>query len=136
MDFTVTGGELAAAGVGVTTDENGQACLDDLVVSSLVGDYTVTETVPEGYVADGDTSKTVTVSAESECFDGNETAVDFSNTPLTDVTVTVDSQVPGGTSSTIDCVLDSAGPGDDLLPDPGGSGATDDHLHDRDRPVT
>jgi hypothetical protein len=28
--------------------------------------------------------------------------------------VSVDSQVPGGTSSTIDCVLDSAGPGDDV----------------------
>ena len=33
---------------------------------------------------------------------GGET-VDFHNTPLTDVTVTVDSQVDGGTSSVIDC---------------------------------
>lgn len=114
VKFTVTGGELASAGVEVTTDESGHACYDDLVVSSLVGDYTVTETVPDGYVADGDTSKTVTVSAESECGDANEAAVSFSNTPLTDVTVTVDSQVAGGTSSTIDCVLDSSGPGDDI----------------------
>ncbi|MGH2651162.1 MAG: hypothetical protein ACRDHK_08140, partial [Actinomycetota bacterium] len=40
--------------------------------------------------------------------------VRFSNTPRTDVTVSVDSQVAGGTSSTIDCVLDTAGPGDDV----------------------
>lgn len=46
--------------------------------------------------------------------------VSFANLPLTDVTVTVDSQIPGGTSSTIDCVADSAGPGEDIslsLPD-------------------
>jgi hypothetical protein len=87
----------------VTTDANGEVCLGDLVVSSLVGDYTVTETVPSGYAADGDVSKTVTVTAESDCGDGNEATVSFSNTPLTDVTVSVDSQVDGGTASVIQC---------------------------------
>jgi hypothetical protein len=113
VDFTVSGGDLSS-GVTITTDANGEACLDGLMLSSFVGDYTVTETVPTGYVADGDTSKIVSVTTESTCGDGNEAGVSFSNTPLTDITVSVDSQVPGGTSSTIECVLDSAGPGDDL----------------------
>ena len=112
VEFTITGGELST-GVTITTDSNGEACLDSLVLSSFVGDYTVTETVPAGYVANK-TSDTVTVTTESTCGDGNEAGVSFHNTPLTDITVSVDSQVPGGTSSTIDCTLDSAGPGDDV----------------------
>ena len=97
------GGDLPAGGTTVTTDANGEACLDGLILSSFDGDYTVTESVPSGYVADGDTAKTVTVTAESECGDGNEDGVSFSNTPLTDVTVSVDSQVDGGTASSIVC---------------------------------
>jgi len=103
VEFTITGGELPEGGTTVTTDANGEACLDDLVVSSFVGDYTVTETVPAGYVADGDTAKTVTVTTEADCGDGNEAEVSFHNTPLTDVTVSVDSQVDGGTASVIEC---------------------------------
>jgi hypothetical protein len=67
---------------------------------------------------------------------GGET-VSFSNTPLTDVTVTVDSQVDGGTSSTIVCDGSSAstdenGDGSLALSDrePGTH-----HLRSRDRPV-
>ena len=112
VEFTITGGELST-GVTITTDSNGEACLDGLVLSSFVGDYTVSESVPAGYVANK-TSDTVTVTTESACGDGNEAGVSFHNTPLTDITVSVDSQVPGGTSSTIDCTLDSAGPGDDV----------------------
>jgi hypothetical protein len=104
VTFTVTGGELPEAGVEVVTDENGEACVDDLVLSGLVGDYTVTETVPAHYVADGATDKTVTVETESTCGDGNEATVGFGNTPLTNVTVSVDSQVDGGTASIIECV--------------------------------
>jgi hypothetical protein len=111
VDFVITGGELDASGVTVTTDANGEACYDGLVLSSFVGDYTVTETVPTGYVTDK-SDDTVTVSTEATCGDGNEATVAFHNTPLTDLTVTVTSQVPGGTSSTIDCVLDSAPAGD------------------------
>ena len=103
VTFTVTGGELPAAGVAVVTNDAGEACLDGLVVSSLVGDYTVTETVPAGYVADGDTAKTVSVTTESTCGDANEAMVTFRNTPLTNVTVSVDSQIDGGTASTIVC---------------------------------
>ena len=84
----------------MVTLADGKVCLGNLVVSSLVGDYTVTETVPEGYVADGDTAKTVSVT-EGTCAAAN--GVSFSNTPLTDVTVSVDSQIDGGTASTIDC---------------------------------
>jgi hypothetical protein len=103
VTFTVTGGELPAAGVTVVTNDTGEACVDDLVVSSLVGDYTVTETVPAGYEADGDIAKTVSVTEESTCGDENEALVSFRNTPLTNVTVSVDSQIDGGTASTIVC---------------------------------
>jgi hypothetical protein len=103
VTFTVTGGELPAAGVTAVTNANGVACVDGLLLSSFAGDYTVTETVPDGYSA-SPTSDTVTVTAESDCGDGNEAAAGpFHNTPLTNVTVSVDSQVDGGTASTIEC---------------------------------
>jgi hypothetical protein len=102
VEFVITGGELPAGGTPVTTDVDGEACLDGL----LLGNYTVTETVPAGYHA-SKASDTVTVSAESRCGDGNEADVSFHNTPLTDFTVSVDAQVDGGTASTIECV-DSA----------------------------
>jgi hypothetical protein len=98
VTFTITGGELAAAGVEVVTAADGTVCLDDL----LYGDYTVAETVPANYVS-ADDEQDVTVSVESTCGDGNEAEVAFSNTPLTDVTVSVDSLVDGGTASTISC---------------------------------
>jgi hypothetical protein len=66
------------------------------------------------------TSDTVAVNAVSTCGDGNEATVAFHNTPLTDLDVLVDSQAPGGTSSTIECKAEadmtvaSAGPGDDI----------------------
>jgi len=103
VTFTVTGGELPAGGVTVVTNAQGVACADGLVVSSLVGDYTVTETVPDGYQAAGATSKTVTVTAEATCASGPKAGVSFHNTPKTNITVSVDSQVDGGTSSTIEC---------------------------------
>jgi hypothetical protein len=103
VTFTVTGGELPPGGVTAVTNAQGEACVGALVLS----DYTVTETVPDGYVADGATAKPATVSTESTCGDGNEAQVSFSNTPLTDITASVNSQVDGGTASTIDC---GAGP--------------------------
>ena len=114
VEFTVSGGSLAEAQT-VTTNAQGEACIDGLVLSSFVGNYTVEETVPAGYVADGDTEKTVTVVDEATCGDGNEATVSFSNMPLTDITVSVDSQVDGGTASTIECK-----DGDDVI----GSGST------------
>lgn len=102
VDFTVTGGSLTAAGTVVTTDANGVACVDGLVISSIAGDYTVAESVPSGYVADGDVTKTVTVT-EGTCA-SNPVAVSFANTPLTDLDVVVNSQVDGGTASTVSCL--------------------------------
>jgi hypothetical protein len=98
VTFTITGGDLPAGGTTVVTDANGKACLDELAL----GSYTVTETVPAGYASD-DAEKPVTVSTASDCGDGNEATVSFSNTPLTDLTVSVSSQVTGGTASNISC---------------------------------
>jgi len=104
VDFTVNG-------VTKTTDANGQACFDGLTF----GTYTVHETVPAGY--HGEADKDVVVDNTATCSDSpyvGET-VAFHNTPLTNLSVSVDSQVPGGTSSTIDCgTAGSAGPGDDI----------------------
>jgi hypothetical protein len=100
VDFTVNG-------VTKATDANGVACFDGLTF----GDYIVHETVPAGY--SGEADKTVTVDNTATCADDpfvGET-VSFHNTPLTNLTVSVDSQVDGGTASTIDCVLDSASTG-------------------------
>ena len=88
-------------GVSKQTDANGQACFDGLAF----GSHNVTETVPTGYVADGATTKSVLVDNSARCSDnpyGGET-VSFSNTPLTDVSITVNSQVNGGTATTVDC---------------------------------
>ena len=83
----------------VTTGADGTVCTDELGF----GAYTVTEQLPTGYVADGPLAKSVTVDTNSNCGDGNEAGVSFANTPLTNVTVSVDSQVNGGTASTINC---------------------------------
>jgi hypothetical protein len=102
VTFTVTGGELPAGGVIAVTDANGVACVDGLLLSSFVGNYTVTETVPAGYRADSTNPQTVSVTQEASCGSG-EAAASFHNTPLTDVSVSVNSQVDGGTASTIEC---------------------------------
>jgi uncharacterized surface anchored protein len=94
VTFTVNGGT-------VVTDANGNACVDGLTF----GTYTVTETVPAGYVS-ADDSQDVTVDNSATCEQDpyvGET-VNFLNTPLTDLSVSVDSQVDGGTASTINCV--------------------------------
>jgi hypothetical protein len=91
------------------------------VFSSIVGDYTVTESVPDGYVSD-DSEETVSVTQTSTCGDGNEAGVSFHNTPLTNVTVSVDSQVAGGTASTIACT-DSDGNDYDESTGDGGDGS-------------
>jgi hypothetical protein len=114
-----SGVSFTVNGVTKQTDVNGVACFDGLAF----GDYTVTETVPTGYNVDGN-DKSVTVNNAAGCSDASYVGetVSFTNTPLTDIFVSVDSQVDGGTSSTIDCVLDSAvtgadGDGSLTLPD-------------------
>jgi hypothetical protein len=93
-------------GTTVVTDANGEACVDGLTF----GAYDVVETVPAGYVGEGGSTttvtKSVTVDNTADCGDdpyGGE-SVTFHNTPLTNLTVSVDSQIDGGTASTIDCV--------------------------------
>ena len=88
-------------GQSAVTDANGIACVDGLAF----GSHDVTETLPDGYVNDGPLTQSVTVDTNATCEDSpyaGNTAT-FSNTPLTNVTVSVDSQVPGGTDSEIDC---------------------------------
>ena len=105
VTFTVTGGDLPAAGVTAVTNAQGHACVDGLVLSSFVGDYTVTETLPTGY--HGEAAKTVSVTAEvATCGDDPDNSDDdvtFHNTPLTDVTITINSQVGGGTDTQVNC---------------------------------
>jgi Prealbumin-like fold domain len=111
-DHPQSGVSFTVNGVTKQTDANGVACFDGLDF----GTYTVHETVPAGYhVVEND--KSVTVDNSANCSDATYVGetVSFHNTPLTNVTVSVDSQVPGGTSSTIDCgTAGSAGPGDDI----------------------
>ncbi|MFC4827305.1 prealbumin-like fold domain-containing protein, partial [Agromyces aurantiacus] len=109
VDFTVTGGNIPAdTPLTGTTDANGELCLDGLVISSLVGDYTVTETVPEGYVST-DSEQDVSIVVGPACADEEDpVTVNFFNTPLTDVTVSVNSQVDGGTFSSISCDVDGS----------------------------
>ncbi|HKY15784.1 MAG TPA: SpaA isopeptide-forming pilin-related protein [Microthrixaceae bacterium] len=101
-DHPQSGVNFTIAGEPVVTDADGKACVDGL----LFGSYDVVETVPAGYVADGDTTKSVTVDNSATCdgdpYEGETVA--FGNTPLTNVTVSVDSQIDGGTASTISCV--------------------------------
>jgi hypothetical protein len=112
VTFTVKDGNgNVVTGGTVVTDANGQACVAGL----LFGTYTVTETVPAGYVAAGPTTKSVAVNNKADCTGLRAAAeqVSFANLPLTNLTVSVDSQVTGGTSSTIDCGVGSAGPAED-----------------------
>jgi Prealbumin-like fold domain len=99
-DHPHAGVNFTVNGVTKQTDANGVACFDGLVFAT----YTVHETVPAGYHVDAN-DKQVTVNNTATCADNpyvGET-VSFHNTPLTNITASVDSQVDGGTSSTILC---------------------------------
>ena len=92
VDFTING-------VTKTTDANGVACWDTL----LFGDYSVHETVPTGYVGEGD--KVVTVDNRASCTDSPYVGegVTFNNTPLSGLQVSFTSTIPGGTAAQISC---------------------------------
>jgi len=101
-DHSHQGVSFTVDGTTKQTDSNGVACFDGLAF----GSYDVTETVPAGYAADGLITKSVTVDNVANCSDDpyvGET-VSFSNTPLTDFDVIIDSQVDGGTFTTVSCV--------------------------------
>jgi len=102
VTFTITGGDLPAGGTDVVTANGGIACLDGLAFAT---DYVVTETEPANYNAVGDGVQEVTVDNKAACDDDPYVgeALTFDNAPLTSITVSVDSQVVGGTASTITC---------------------------------
>jgi uncharacterized surface anchored protein len=107
-DHPQPGVQFTVNGVTKSTDAKGQACFDGL----LLGEYTVHETTPAGYKGEAD--KTVTVDNKAACADDlymGET-VSFSNTPLSNITVSFASQVEGGTASTIECDGLTADPAD------------------------
>jgi hypothetical protein len=100
----------------VTTGSDGTVCVDGLVV----GDYSITETAaPTGYAIDNPNAVIATISGNSTCA-GTPVTKTFTDTPLTDVTATATSEVPGGTSSTITCV-DGNSKGIGNSPQSGGS---------------
>lgn len=108
VTFTVNPG-----GFSGQTDSNGELCIDNLLLSTLPGggDYSVIETVPEGYAPAGATTKMVTVDNEASCSDVpyvGET-VAFENIPLTNITITIDSIVDGGTETNVQCTNTSGG---------------------------
>jgi hypothetical protein len=102
-DHPHAGVSFTVNGVTKQTNANGNACFDSLPF----GEYTVHETTLAGYNGEGD--KSVTVDNAASCNGNSGTTstageqVTFHNTPLTDLSVSVNSQVDGGTASTIDC---------------------------------
>ncbi len=90
--------DLLEENVDLITNGDGEACLDSLES----GDYTVTESViPEGYAVTSDNPQTWTVVEGTDC--DSPPMLTFTNMPLTDITVSVNSQVDGGTFSSIEC---------------------------------
>jgi len=114
--FTVTGTGFPAGGTQYTTDGNGEICITGLEP----GNYGVAETVPTGYAVTSANPKTGVVVADSTC--ATATPVTFTNMPLTNLTVSVDSQIVGGTASTIDCDA-AADPPYEAATLPGGDGS-------------
>ena len=93
VDFTVDG-------VTVTTDADGEACFDGLSFGDLHRPRDASRPATTAR-----TTRRSTVHNNATCDDDpfvGET-VAFHNMPLTDVTVSVDSQVVGGTASTMAC---------------------------------
>jgi len=107
-DHPQSGVSFTVNGVTKATDANGHACFDGL----LAGSYSVHETTPAGY--NGEADKTVVVNNAATCAAtpyAGET-VTFHNTPLSDISVSFSSQVPGGTAAQISCTGLTADPAD------------------------
>lgn len=105
VEFHVTPSSGEGAKLVGTTDAAGNLCFDGLAF----GEYVVHEVEPMGYVGEGD--KTVTVDNGATCsepFTGE--TVHFNNVPLSNITVSFESQVEGATVAKISCA--------DLLADP------------------
>jgi hypothetical protein len=105
VSFTVTDRDGAVIGSGAT-DANGVYCLGNVLFSQFApgdGAYVVTETVPTGYNADQANPQEVSVSQAATCGSGDEATLTFGNTPLTDFTISINSQIDGGTQTVISC---------------------------------
>ena len=120
--FTVSDANPATTDIPVQTGADGTVCVGDLLISSIAGNYTVTETVPAGYVSDDPTEEAIVTLGDGCGGADDSVRVEFLNTPLTNITVSVDSQIPGGTASTIDCDV-AADPPFDKTTDATGDGS-------------
>ena len=104
--FSITGPNSYSS--SQTTGSDGTVCVDHLAF----GTYSVQETAaPAGYAIDDSSAHSVSVSAGSTCGDGHEATFSASDTPLTDLVITVTSEVSGGTQSTIACTADATNVG-------------------------
>jgi hypothetical protein len=98
--FSVTGPNSFST--SVTTDANGEACVDGLAF----GAYTVTETAaPAGYVIDDTSGHSVTVDTNAGCDDATYVGetTSFTDTPVSDIQVNFRDGGSGATSATITC---------------------------------
>jgi len=103
--FTIAGPGGPVGSGPVTTGADGTVCVDKLPWSGSGTTYTVTETVaPKGYALDT-TSTAVIVTQNATCgSSANAATISFTDTPLTDLSVTASAEVPGATNSTVTCV--------------------------------
>jgi Prealbumin-like fold domain len=96
FSIKLDGTEVATATTNATT---GVACVSGLLLDT----YTVEETSGQaGYELDPDV-ETAIVAGAATCTGAPSASVTFENKPLTDITVSVNSQVTGGTISSITC---------------------------------
>ncbi|MFE2561347.1 collagen binding domain-containing protein [Streptomyces sp. NPDC059352] len=100
-DHNFAGVSFTVGGVTKQTDASGNACFDNLEF----GSHTVHETTPAGYRGEAD--KSVLVNNEASCTpdpaDFRGERVEFKNIPLSNITVSFESQVQDGTASVISC---------------------------------
>jgi Prealbumin-like fold domain len=98
----LAGATFSIAGQSVTSDANGDACVDHL----NFGSYNVQETAaPPGYSRDDTSVHSVQVNSAQTCASAVAPLdLQFNDTPLTDIHITSDSQAVGGTNSQITCV--------------------------------
>jgi uncharacterized surface anchored protein len=115
--FTITDSlGMPVTGSPATTGTDGTVCVNELPV----GKYTVTvAAAPSGYSIDNSSGMSVTVSRNTACGSGHEAAPSFTDTPLTNLSVTSSAQVAGVTNSTITCKDAGGGAvGSSSAPDP------------------
>ena len=100
----LAGATFMVGGQSKTTDASGTVCFEGLPLGTPI---TVTETAaPTGYAIDT-ASKSVTLTTAATC-SSSPTQVNFTDTPLTDISVHAQAELAGATHTTISCV-DSAG---------------------------